>query len=175
VEFVANAPLVFHDLALSDLMQAGDPSSLVELVQSAMSAELQAAEHEACLRLALQGPCPLWRELTGEREEQGRAALKQGLGLAGLVLECGRLAPPVDAEELARRDDVLGGMLRLLDQAAVDEDLLAELEESLRPLLHPWTKGWDQASRRAWLRDLVAEAKGIALRDLWRGDNGHEA
>lgn len=174
-QFVANSPLVFYDLALNDLMSTSDPASLVEMVRAAMRAEQQTAEHDACLRLSLQGPCPLWRELSGEREEQGRAALKQGLGLAGLVLEGGRLAPPVDAEELARRDDVLGGLLRLLDQAATDDALLAELEERLHPLLHPWSKGWDQAKRRAWLKDLVAEAKGIALRDLWRGEGGHEA
>ncbi len=174
-QFVANAPLVFHDVTLNDLMQAGDPASLVELVRAAMNADQQAGDHADCLRLSLQGPCPFWRELSGERAEQGRSALKHGLGLAGLVLECGRLSPPVDAAELAKRPDVLGGLLGLLDQATTDEALLAELEESQRPLLHPWSKGWDQDKRRAWLKELVAEAKSVALRDLWRGEGGHEA
>jgi exonuclease SbcD len=168
-EFMANAPLVFHDVVLNDLMPAGDPATLVEMARAAMNDERQQAEHQVCLRLALQGPCPLWQEFVGEWAGQGRAALKKGLVLAGLVLECGRLSPPVDAHELAQRDDVLGGLLRILDQAVTDDDLLAELEERLLPSLHPWPKGLDQAARRAWLRELVADAKSTAIRDLWLG------
>jgi DNA repair exonuclease SbcCD nuclease subunit len=174
-EFMANAPLVFHDLALNDLMAAADPASLVEMVREAMAPGGQAADHGACLRLALQGPCPLWQEFVGERAEQGRDTLKQGLALAGLVLECGRLAPPIDAAALGRRNDVLGGLLRLLDQAGEDQALLAELEEALRPHLHPWIKGMQPEQRRAWLHSLLEEAKGAALRDLWLGEAGHEA
>jgi len=174
-EFVANAPLVFHDLMLDDLMPAGDPATLVELVRTALNPEQQESGPAACLRLSLRGPCPLWRELSGERAEQGRAALKHGLGLAGLVLEGGRLAPPVNAAELVERPDVLGGLLSLLEQAEADEALLTELEESLRSQFHPWIKGWEPDRRKAWLKELVAEAQSVALRDLWLGEGGHEA
>jgi exonuclease SbcD len=174
-EFMANAPLVFHDLMLDGLMQAADPAALLEMVRAALRPEQQDMDHAACLRLALRGPCPLWQELSGERAEQGRQALKHGLGVAGLVLDSSRLAPPVDLAALAGRPDVLGGLLKVLDQAAADEALLGELEESLRPSLHPWTRGWEPDKRKAWLKDLLAEAGSRALRDLWLGEDGNEA
>lgn len=174
-EFIANAPLVFHDLSLGNLMRADDPAALVDLVRESLGTDRQAGDHELCLRLSLIGPSPLWRDLVGESADQNRKAIKHALGLAGLVLKCGRLAPPVDMEELIQRSDVLGGVLRLLEQAAGDDDLLAELMGTLGPQLHPWVKGWDPAKRKAWLRDLIPEAGSTAVRDLWMGKGGHEA
>lgn len=174
-EFIANAPLVFHDLSLSDLTRANDPAALVELVRKALTPNQQAGEHATCLRLSLIGPSPLWRELFGEFAEQGRESIKRGLGLAGLVLDCGQLTPPLEMAELLNRPDVLGGLLKLLDQAVEDEALLTELAENLGPKFHPWVKGWDQARQKEWLKELVAEARSTALRDLWMGKSRYEA
>lgn len=171
-ELAANAPLVFHDLVLDDLLAAGDPAKLLDVAARALQPLRQPGDHAACLRLALEGPCPLWREFVGERAPESREALRRGLGLAGLALEADRLTPPVDAGELAQRPDVLGGVLRLLARAGQDPELLAELGEELAPRLHPWTRGWDAARRGQWLEDLLAEAQGLAIRDLWLGDNG---
>ncbi len=170
--FVANAPLVFHDFVLDDLVSVGDPAALKERVARALASPDQPGQHAACLRLALRGPSPLWRQLSGEQAADGAAALKQALGLAGLVLDSRCLAPPVDARDLARREDVLGGLLRLLDRAAGDADFMAELEERLRLELHPSTRDWDPARRQEWLRELIAEARSLALRDLWLGEGG---
>jgi exonuclease SbcD len=175
VEFVANAPLVFHDLSLNDLMHASDPAALVELIINSLSSEQHGGGHQACLRLALKGPSPLWRELTGEFGGQGREAIKRGLGLAGLVLNCGQLAPPVDSAEMADGPDVLGGLLRLLDRAAEDDDLLTDLVDKIGPRFHPWVKGWDKDKQKTWLRELLAEARSTALRDLWMGKGRNEA
>jgi exonuclease SbcD len=174
-ELIANAPLVFYDLSLGNLMRADDLAALVDLARELLSADRQAFDHEACLRLSLIGPSPLWRDLVGESADQSRETIKRALGLTGLVLKCGQLAPPVELEELIPRSDVLGGVLRLLEQAAEDDELLAELLETLGPQLHPWVKGWDPAKRRTWLRDLIPEARSAAIRDLWIGKSRYEA
>lgn len=174
-EFVANAPLVFYDLSLGDLMRAHDPAALAELLRAALRTDRQDGDQDVCLRLSLKGPSPLWRDLVGEFSEQSRQAIKSGLGLAGLVLNCAQLAPPVEMEELIQRSDVLGGVLRLLEQATEEDDLLTELMETLGPQFHPWIKGWNPARQKAWLRELIPEAESKAVRDLWVGKSGHEA
>jgi hypothetical protein len=169
-EFLPAAPLVFQNLLLDRLGEVADPAALAELARAALDAGTDAA---VCLRLTLSGPSPLWRELTGEALADGARALKQSLGLAGLVLRASGLVPPVDLAGLQKRPDVLGRLLALASRAAQDDDYLAELEQRLLGDLHPWLRDMDPAGRRRRLRELLDDVRGLAVRDLWRpGDEG---
>jgi DNA repair exonuclease SbcCD nuclease subunit len=168
--FAPAAGLLFHDLALSDISRAGQPRELVELVRRAAGPWRDDAGH--CLRLTLSGPSPLWRRLAGPQAGEAAQALARALGALALALRAQGLAPPLDPWELRRREDVLGGLLRLLDQAAADPELLAGLEAEVAAELHPWLRGLEPEARRRELAGLLPQAAGLALRELWQGGEG---
>lgn len=171
VEFVPCAPLVFHDVLLNDLDQVANASTLAAMVRERLD---QPSGSAGCLRLTLKGPCPLWRQLSGQETSSGAEALKNALGLDGLVLRSLELTPPLDHQALLQRPDVLGGLLRLLEQAGHDDQYLAGLEEKILAQLHPIAKNMAPDQRRQWLRERMDQVRGLALRELWQGENGGE-
>ncbi len=165
-EFHPLAPVVFQDLALDDLHQAATLSDLVQRVRQAYHPADGAWDFQRCLRLRLAGPCPLARQLWDEDPGALAETLKPELAAAGLVLELEGLYPALEPAELAGRDDVLGRLLRLIDQAGEDDELLVELGDKLARDLHPLNRGADPAERAAHLRGLLAAVRSLALRDL---------
>jgi hypothetical protein len=165
-EFHPLAPVVFQDLELDDLHQAATLSELVQRVRQGYDPADGAWDFQRCLRLRLAGPCPLARQLWDEDPGALAETLKPELAAAGLVLELEGLYPALEPAELAGRDDVLGRMLRLIDQAGGDDELLAELGDKLARDLHPLNRGADSAQRAAHLRGLLAAVRSLALRDL---------
>ncbi len=164
------APLGFLDLVLSGLEDVADPGRLVALVREGLAGRDWGQDYALCLRLRLEGPSPLWRDLRGEQAGEGGRALARALDLAGLVLDVSGLVPPLDPEELARRPDVLGRMLGLVERLARgDEELLAELEAELAGDLHPLLRELQPAERRRLLGDLAGPVRSLALRHLWQG------
>lgn len=175
LEFVPLAPLVFSDLSYGDLLDVQTPSQLVERVRQDLTLSASDWPGQGCLRLGLAGPSPLWGLWTRQGPDQMAVALKQDLGVAGLVLEAGGLCPPLDPEALAQRQDVLGRLLGLMERAQQDEEFLAGLERRLRDTLHPDTRRLGREERLAWLRGLLAEARWLALQGLWQGEGGDAA
>jgi DNA repair exonuclease SbcCD nuclease subunit len=168
--FAPAARLLFHDLAPADVSAASQPGELVELVRRAAGHWREDAGH--CLRLTLSGPSPLWRRLAGEGGGEAAGALARALRAEALVLRAEGLAPPADPRALREREDVLGGLLRLLDQAAADPELLAGLEAEIKGELHPLLRDLAPQERRRALAELLPRAAGLALRELWRGGGG---
>ncbi len=164
------APLAFADVTLEGLEGVTDPLRLLDLVRERLAGWDWGQDCELCLRLALQGPSPLWRQLRGERAGQDARSLARGLGLAGLVLETAGLVPPLDRDELARRPDVLGRMLGWAGRlAAGEQELLDQLWDELEEQLHPLVRELDPRQRRRLLQELAGPVESLALRHLWRG------
>jgi DNA repair exonuclease SbcCD nuclease subunit len=168
-EFVPLAPLVFYDLAYGDLLQIKTPSQLVERIGQDLPPSQGPWPPRSCLRLRLSGPSPLYELWSREEPAELARALKAQLGVEGLVLEADGLCPPLDPYTLASRPDVLGRLLTLMERAASDDEFLAELEEGLVKGLHPDSQRLSQEQRRARLRELLAEARWLALKGLWQG------
>ncbi|MCF8043975.1 MAG: DNA repair exonuclease [Desulfarculaceae bacterium] len=168
-EFINLAPLMFHDLVLDNLMGLESPAALVARVREAIESPASPWPQEHCLRLKLAGPSPLWRVLGREEPGAVAASLKRELGLAGLVLDMNTLCPPADPQTLATRPDVLGRTLALMAQAGQDDEALAALDEELAKSLHPDQRRLPPEERRAWLKELLDEARSLALRGLWQG------
>ena len=173
--FMPLAPLVFHDLVLDDLGRVSSPAALGDQVAAALPDWTPGGESQLCLRLRLSGPSPLWRHLMGEAALEAAMDLRQALGAAGLVLESQGVHPPVDPARLAQRQDVLGSLLGLIQNAGDDPQALAALEESLRPHLHPLAANLPLEERRQWLAELLPRVRSLALNALWQGGAGEEA
>ncbi len=166
-EFLPLAPLVFWDLAWDDLAGAGDVAALAGRVRDELEAAGRAPGAADCLRLTLSGPSPLWRELAGEAAEETAAALKEALGLAGLVLRASGLLPPLRRSELAGQPHLLGRLLDLSAELRADPEALAGLEAELAGGLHPLITSLPAGERRELLAGLLEEAEALALRELW--------
>lgn len=169
-EFHPIAPLVFQDLSLDDLQAVHTASELVGRVRGALDPPAGGETFRRCLRLNLAGPSPLCGELWDEGRAALAEALKAELGLAGLVLGLEGLHPALDQAALAGRDDVLGRMLQLIDQAERDPAFLAELAESLRTRLHPLSRHRKAEPRQEHVAELLEAVRSLALRDLARED-----
>lgn len=168
-EFHPLAGLVFANLALNDLAETSSMSELIGCVAAALDPAPGAWDFARCLRLTLDGPCALASQLWAEGAEQLSTTLKAELGLAGLVLDMSGLYPALESAELAGREDVLGRMLGLIEQAQDDDELLGELAGSLAKKLHPLTRSRDSAQTAEHLRELLDSVRSMALRDLAHG------
>jgi len=109
----------------------GAAERLIESVAADTQAEL------ILLRLRLEGMGGLHgritpQDLTATLRDFGRAA-PTTVWVESLELET---RPPLDLEGLAEGDDFVGEFLRLANQAAADEEMLAELRGELAPLIN---------------------------------------
>ncbi len=167
-EFHPLAPLTFHDLVLDDWSGITDLMGMARKVSELLHGAGYDPQQAACLRLELSGPSPLWPELGEAEQADIQQDLKDALGLSGLVLRTRGLKPDIDISGLAERDDVLGRMWRLLDQAAQDPEMLDGLAKKLDGL-HPAGAGRDPKARAAYLGSLLDEVRALALRGLMPG------
>lgn len=135
LSFRALAPVRWETLRVDGLQDADSLDRLerrvTSLWRSARAAEPFAPGTECMLRVALEGPTPLWREL---RREEDREVLSQELrellGVLDVVVQADAVHPPVAVEDHRRRADVLGEALRLLDAVRRGEACLPGVEPS---------------------------------------------
>lgn len=124
------------------------------------------ARVEWMIRVVLDGPTPLWREL---RRREDRALLARevagALDALDVAVVADRVHPVVPLEEHRRRVDALGASLRLLERVRRGE---AELD-TLDPEDLAGVDGDDPEAVARWVRHLLEGADGeLAARFLGR-------
>lgn len=137
-----------------------------DAVKQAMQAAVDDEQEERLLamRITLSGASPLHADLLTRRDElvaeARNAAQNLGAGVAYLEKLVVNTEPTVTAEEMRQREDALGELRRLLDEAADDPELLRVLEDDLGTLVRrlPW--------------DVHARAEDPLLRAAIDGDHG---
>ena len=119
VEFVELAPIRWETLELDDLAEAATLGALAGRVRRAWE-EARASDPglpggEWLLRVVLQGPCPLHRELAAsdDRAELARE-LEASLDLLDVEIRSEGVRPPLDPAPHMDRSDLLGEALRLV-------------------------------------------------------------
>ena len=115
VEFKKLAPIQWEDVEISDPSQATTLDALIETIAEAWDGVTGGeTETDWIGRIRVSGATPLWRELSGDDDQDHlRAELAYRLGLLDVTLEIGSVYPQVPADEHRAREDVLGEALRL--------------------------------------------------------------
>ncbi len=172
VTFRPLAPIRWETLTVGGLEAADSLDRLERRIESAWSAapvrDAGRIGPEWMLRIVLEGPCPLWKELRApeDRETLARELLDL-LGVLDVVVLSDRVHPVVPVAEHRGRTDVLGEALRLIEQVrqgearlgGVDRDALAGLA------------GDERRSVDAYVRRLLEGAEAeLAARMLVSGD-----
>src|SRR5690606_5228479 len=121
---------------------------------------------EWMLRVALEGPCPLWAEL---RVEEDRALLarelRDRLGVLDVVVVATDVHPVIDLEEHRGRMDVRGEALRLAEEVRAGRTELP----GVRPEDLAGIQGPERERHDEWVRALLSGADGeLAARLLER-------
>lgn len=133
VSFRPLAPVRWETLRVDGLQEADSLDRLERRVVAAWRAgreqEPAPAGTEWMVRVILQGPSPLWRDV---RQEESREVLerelRQELGALEVTVWTDGVHPPVPVEEHRRRTDVLGEALRLLEAVRRGEEQVDGLE-----------------------------------------------
>jgi DNA repair exonuclease SbcCD nuclease subunit len=119
-------------------------------------------------RVVLTGATPLWRELRREEDRQLLAAeLRELMGVLDVVVTADGVHPVLAVEEHARRIDVLGETLRLLDAVRSGRESL-----SLDPSALSGVTSEDPAAVDAYVRRLLDGAGGELAARLLGLDTG---
>ncbi|HSR41433.1 MAG TPA: DNA repair exonuclease [Longimicrobiales bacterium] len=163
VEFRPLCPVRWERLGVRGLGSARSVDALAGAVEAAWRNAREGDPGlpgtEWLLRVELQGPCPLHRELS---REEDRRVLEEDvaarLGLLAAEVRVGGLHPPVDPDANRDRQDVLGEALRLL--AELEEDDVALLE------LRPEELAGAPRDEAAYLRSLLEGLDGEATARL---------
>ena len=116
VEFKKLAPIQWEDVEIRDPSQATTLDALIETIAEGWDGVTGGeTETDWIGRIRVSGATPLWRELSGEDDQdQLREEVAYRLGLLDLTLEIGSVYPEVRADEHRAREDVLGEALRLV-------------------------------------------------------------
>ena len=115
------------------------PEEILELVRGRLASLLQECDGRmlAC-RVRISGRCRAHRELSAQPErwtnEIRQIATDESGGSAWIEKVQLRTATHIDLDELASRDDPIGGLVRSITQSASDAEQLASLAEELSPL-----------------------------------------
>ena len=171
LSFRALAPVRWETLRVGGLEGADSLDRLERRIHSAWlearGAEPGATEVEWMVRVVLEGPCPLWRELRREEDRDLLSSeLQRLLGALDVVALADGVHPVVSVEEHQRRQDVLGETLRLLDAVRRGE---AGLDVDPADLVG--APGDDARSLAAYVRHLLQDVDGeLAARMLGLGD-----
>ena len=138
----------------------GDPPSRREVSVGGDREAPGRASRGRMVRVRLEGPCPLWREL---RREEDRAVLAReltgDLDALEVTVVTDRVHPVVQVEEHRERVDVLGASLRALEAVRRGEATLSSLDPA----------------ELAGLPDPDPEAVGRYVRRLLEGMEGELA
>lgn len=172
LSFRAVAPVRWETIRVDGLEEADTLDRLERKVALAWKAareeEPTQAEMEWMIRVVLDGPCPLWKEL---RREEDRAALSgelvELLGALDVSVIHDGVHPVLDTEEHRGRPDVLGEALRLMEKIRLGETSL----EGLDPGTLAGLTSEERDAVDAYVRSLLQGAEGeLAARVL--GEDG---
>lgn len=167
LRFFPVAPVRWETIRVEGLHDADSLDALVRRVGASWRRtreEQGDAPVEWMVRVALDGPCPLWRELRRAEDRDHLAREVAGeLGALEVTVTADRVHPPVPVEEHRRRVDVLGASLRLLERVRRGEAVLATLD----PEELAGAAAEDGESVERWVRRLLEDADGeLAARFL---------
>ena len=146
-----------------DVTPAGSIGDVVDLMREAVAQGAEEADGRllAC-RILLQGRTELHSRLVTDAEELTAEARSAALGLGEEVAWVEQVAvrttPAADAATLAAREDTLGDMQRMLQDAGADKELLTQLQGDIGTLA------------RRLPHDLTESAKDEVLATALAGD-----
>ncbi len=153
VEFRAFAPTQWAALKLDNLEEV---HTLHDLEQKARQAFEKALEEHGeakdwLLRFVLTGECPLADEIhSGSQQDEIEEDLARELDVLDVEVRAQRLTRPVDVDKHRGEPHLLGEVLDLIDEAAMDPALLHDLApEALAGA------PTDEADREAYLQSLL--------------------
>ena len=163
------------------------PESDLEDLLQRVSAELACCREESdgrftAVRVRVRGACACHSQLTRASgveevvaEIRNLAAIYSDVWIEKVILET---SPPVDLDQMRRGADLMGDLLRTINQLATgSDDELLELAQSLQPLAVKAPLELEQAGIRLddpeSLRHWVRQAEGILVSRLY--ENAGEA
>jgi DNA repair exonuclease SbcCD nuclease subunit len=169
LEFRPVAPVRWETLRVGGLGEAGSLDGVVRRVEAAWR-DARAGENAAArgsaaawmVRVRLEGPSPLWRELgtPEDRETLGRE-LAAALDALEVRVAADRVHAPIPLEERRRREDVLGLALRLLADVRESDAHLPRVETG------ELAGAPDPSTAERWMRRVLDGADGeLAARFL---------
>jgi exonuclease SbcD len=190
VEFKSTDVMRWHHLKL-DLDHPHRLEDLYGLVQQSVREQLHVADGRLLgVRLEIRGACAAHRELTGDvARQEAETALRAHVGEISDDVWLEKIKwhtrHPIDRETLKEGQDLVGELLRQIDQLGDDETLLKEFSACLQPVIEKSQSellaGRDDQDRSeplvdfqnpAQLRDWLKAAEGLLLNQLARDDVG---
>ncbi len=164
------------EVAIDDLEEDGE---LVAALERTVDGAFEAADgRDLVYRLSLMGRGALHASLIrAGYVEDLRGTLNQRWENRRPFAYCGRIddgtASTVNRDEYLKGQDLIGDLLRLVDEARDDETKLEELREELAPLYQ-----YDRARRYLGdelptlekMRELLADAEGLVIEGLLESD-----
>jgi DNA repair protein SbcD/Mre11 len=165
VTFHPFAPVQWAALEVDGLEQVSNYDQLRAHIAVRFAEIGDGASCEWMLRLTLTGPCPMAGRLeTFEHLTELGEELVGDLGVLDVEVRTRALAPPADLAALRAETTVLAEVLRMLEDAAVDDAALEAIApEALASDVEP-------ANRPAYLRDLLEGLDREAALHLLRDD-----
>ncbi len=124
------APVCWLDLTVSSLTTADNLERLKRVIEDSVRQHLEKNNRagETILRLNLEGPCPVYRELADpENLEFLREDLTLALDLKDMELGTGGLVPPLSPDKYKNEPHILGMLLSILDSLETDDEMLLQL------------------------------------------------
>lgn len=125
------APLYWMTINAGDLSRINGLDALEEHLQNLIIKEIETKEVKVktLVRVILDGPCPLYRELQNEENITALAdELQAALGLVLLELVEGSLTYSISPEKYKNQPHVLSTALEILEQLEKDDELLIQLK-----------------------------------------------
>lgn len=172
VDFRPVAPVRWETLRVDGLEEADSLDALVRRTRAAWRRareedDASPAGVEWMIRVVLEGPAPLWRELRREEDRTLLAGeLAGALDALEVTVRADRVHPVVPVEEHRERVDVLGESLRLLERVRRGEVTL----QTLDPEELAGVPGDDPEATARWIRQLLDGVDGeLAARFLGEG------
>lgn len=171
VDFRAFAPVRWERIQLDDLADVASVQGLVHRCRAVLADRTDAAQaSDWLLRVTLDGPCPLVRELRDPEEIADlEDVLADRLDVRDVEVHASTVTPPVDVDAFRGETHLAGEVLNVIDEARsnpsalrdVAPDVLAGLDDD------------DPEARESYLRSLLHELDREAIARLvaWY-DNG---
>ena len=144
-----------------DVTPAGDIGDVVDLMREAVAQGGEESDGRllAC-RILLQGRTELHSRLVTGTEELTAEARSAALGLGEEVAWVERVAvgtkPVADAATLAAREDALGDLQRMLQDAGADKELLTQLQEDIGKLVRRLPHDLTESAKDEMLAAAIA-------------------
>ncbi|MEQ9397592.1 MAG: DNA repair exonuclease [Longimicrobiales bacterium] len=173
ITFRELAPVRWETVRVGDLSEADSLDLLERRVsaawRNAREEDPGAAGTEWMVRVVLDGPSPLWRELRAEEDRNVLAAeLTAALGALDVVVHADRVHPVVPVDVHRGRVDALGACLSLLDELAAGRARLGALDAA--DLAGAPTD--DPAAVDAYVRRLLDDVDGEVVARFLGLDGG---